>query len=226
MKITWLGQAGLLFETGGKKIIIDPYLSNSVAKVQPQNYRRQPIDERFLGIKPDVIVITHNHLDHLDKKTLCYYLGEDSAVTVLAPDGAWQEARTFGGLKNNYVLFNDGTTWTEDYAAFRAVKAEHSDKNAIGVIVQTEGKKYYVTGDTLYSERVFDRLPKGKIEMLFLPVNGKGNNMNAADAKRFANRIGAKHNVPIHIGMFDEMQPSTIGLPNQKTLTIYEWMEV
>ena len=132
MQITWLGQAGLLFETGGKKILIDPYLSDSVAKIQPQNYRRQPIDERFLKIAPDMIVITHNHADHLDKETLCHYLSKDSSVTVLAPNGAWQELQSFGGLKNNYVLFDNGTTWTESFASFRAVKAEHSDKNAIG----------------------------------------------------------------------------------------------
>ena len=32
MKITWLGQAGLLFEIEDKTIVIDPYLSDSVAK--------------------------------------------------------------------------------------------------------------------------------------------------------------------------------------------------
>ena len=56
MKITWLGQAGLLLETDGKKIIVDPYLSQSVEKVNPKNYRRVPVDESFLKIKPDVIV--------------------------------------------------------------------------------------------------------------------------------------------------------------------------
>ena len=31
MKVTWLGQAGLLIETNGTKIMIDPYLSDSVS---------------------------------------------------------------------------------------------------------------------------------------------------------------------------------------------------
>ena len=124
MNITWIGQAGLLFETQGKNILIDPYLSNSVAKIEPQNYRRIPIDEQFLKIKPDVIVLTHNHADYLDKETLCHYLTQESEVTVLAPNGAWQELRKFGGLKNNYVIFNNGTTWTEEFAQFRAVKKD------------------------------------------------------------------------------------------------------
>ena len=48
MNITWLGQAGLLFEKGNLKIMIDPYLSDSVGKVNPKNYRRIPVNENFL----------------------------------------------------------------------------------------------------------------------------------------------------------------------------------
>ena len=55
MKITWLGQAGLMLETCGKTIIVDPYLSNSVQKIEPHNYRRVAVDESFLSIKPDII---------------------------------------------------------------------------------------------------------------------------------------------------------------------------
>ena len=222
MKITWLGQAGLLFEINGKKILVDPYLSNSVEKIQPQNYRRVPVDESFLKITPDIIIVTHNHADHLDKETLCHYLNEQSKVTVLAPNGAWQEVRKFGGLKNNYVLFNNGTVWTEDFASFRAVKAEHSDEFAIGVIINAEGKNYYITGDTLYNERVFDSLPKADIEYLFLPVNGVGNNMNVIDARRFAKRVNAKYNVPIHIGMFDELKAENVVLERKISPIIYK----
>ena len=50
MKITWLGQAGLLFETDDLKVMIDPYLSDCVKKVNPKNYRRVPVDESLLSI--------------------------------------------------------------------------------------------------------------------------------------------------------------------------------
>ena len=56
MEITYLGQAGFLFETESVKIIVDPYLSDSVEKIQPQNYRRVAVDERFFEIKPNIIV--------------------------------------------------------------------------------------------------------------------------------------------------------------------------
>ena len=44
MKITFLGQAGLLFETKDKMIVIDPYLSNSVEKINFKNYRSRKIN--------------------------------------------------------------------------------------------------------------------------------------------------------------------------------------
>ena len=39
MKITFLGQAGLIFENADIVVMVDPYLSNSVEKVNPKNYR-------------------------------------------------------------------------------------------------------------------------------------------------------------------------------------------
>lgn len=50
MKITWLGQAGLLLQGAGITVMIDPYLSDSVAALQPENHRRQPVDERFFTV--------------------------------------------------------------------------------------------------------------------------------------------------------------------------------
>ncbi|MBQ8848939.1 MAG: MBL fold metallo-hydrolase [Clostridia bacterium] len=225
MKITFLGQAGLLFEVDGKKIVIDPYLSDNVKNFEPQNYRRQPIDESYLKITPDVIIVTHNHLDHLDKETLKYYLTDDAEALVLVPNGGWQELRKFGG-KSNYVLFNVGTTWSCGNVKFTAVRAEHSDPYAIGVILSAEGKNYYITGDTLYNEKIFETLPDFDIHALFLPVNGKGNNMNMDDAKVFAQRIAAKYTVPFHIGMFDDLSADEWDVKNKVIPEIYKEIKI
>lgn len=225
MKITWLGQAGLLFETREKIVLVDPYLSNSVEKIEPQNYRRVAVDESFLKIKPDIILLTHNHLDHTDPETLQYYLSVDSEVTVLASGNAWQNVRkTFGGVKNNYVLFNRGTEWTEGDICCKAVRAEHSDEKAIGVIIQAEGKNYYITGDTLYNEEIFKDLPE-KIDYIFLPINGRGNNMNMADAKRFCEKIGAKA-VPLHCGLFDEISMQNWQYQNKIIPQFYKEIKI
>ena len=224
MKVTFLGQAGLLFEKNGFKIMVDPYLSDSVRKINPKNYRRVPVDESFFEVKPDVVVITHNHLDHYDPETVKHFVTEESNVVVLAPESVWKEVRKKGG-NNNYVMFNRRTVWTEGEITFTAVKAEHSDPYSIGVIIDDGEKKYYVTGDTLYNEEVFGDIPND-IYALFLPVNGVGNNMNANDAARFAKRINAEKNIPVHIGMFDELTADIFQCENKFVINIYEEAEL
>ena len=224
MKITYLGQAGLLFKKNGFKIMIDPYLSNSVEKINPKNYRRVAVDESFLKIKPDVIIFTHNHLDHYDPETVVHYINADSNILVLAPKSVWDEVRKIGG-NNNYVLFNRHTSWTENGIKFTAVKAEHSDITPIGVIIDDGEKKYYITGDTLYNEEIFGDIPDD-IYALFLPVNGVGNNMNMTDAARFAKRINAQKTLPLHIGMFDELSADEFECENKVIAEIYKEIEL
>ena len=220
MKITYLGQAGLLLENNGFKIMIDPYLSDSVEKINPKNYRRVAVDESFFEIKPDVMIFTHNHLDHYDPETVKHFITFDSNITVLAPKSVWDEVRKIGG-NNNYVLFNRHTSWTEKGIKFTAVKAEHSDPTPIGVIIDDGEKKYYITGDTLYNQEIFEDIPED-IYALFLPVNGVGNNMNMTDAARFAKRVNAKRVVPIHIGMFDELTADAFDCENKVIAEIYK----
>ena len=220
MKIIYLGQAGLLFEKNGFKIMIDPYLSNSVEKINPKNFRRVSVDESFFEIKPDVMIFTHNHLDHYDPETVKYFIKENSDILVLAPKSVWDEVRKIGG-NNNYVLFNRHTSWTENGIKFTAVKAEHSDITPIGVIIDDSEKKYYITGDTLYNEEIFEDIPED-IYALFLPINGVGNNMNMIDAVRFAKKVNAKKTIPIHIGMFDELTADDFDCENKIIPEIYK----
>lgn len=219
MKITYLGQAGLLLETGGLAILVDPYLSDSVEKVNPKNRRRTPVDPSFLKLRPDVFLCTHNHLDHLDPETLSHYFTPDVRMTVLAPSGSWEKLRAYSG-DNNYVLFNRHTEWTEGSVRFTAVRAVHSDPGAIGVIISAEGKRWYISGDTLYSRELLEDL-SGSFEAVFLPVNGVGNNMNMADAARFAAQLDAKYIVPVHIGLFDGLKGEDFPSPNRVLPEIY-----
>jgi len=203
MKITYMGQAGLMLETEDLRVMIDPYLSDCVKEVNPNNWRRVPIDESFFGLRPDVLIFTHDHLDHYDPVTVERFLQTYDGITVLAPGTAWQKAREFK-KRHNYVLFERHTQWTEKDLKFTAVKACHSDPYAIGVLVEDGEKTYYITGDTLYNTEIFQDLPKN-IDVVFLPINGVGNNMNFCDAARFFDACGAKLAVPLHVGMFDEL---------------------
>ena len=227
MKVTWLGQAGLLFDNGEIKIMIDPYLSDSVEKVNPKNARRAPIKKELFDIEPDIMIFTHDHLDHYDPETAPRFLGNtEKRLTVLSPTSVYQMVRMLGH-GHNYVEFNRYTEWTVGGIRFASVKAAHSDPFAIGVIIEdTENKKtYYVTGDTLYNSEIFGDLPES-IDAVFLPINGIGNNMNVADAERFAKKTGAKRSFPLHVGLFDEKTLDIFNADNRVILNIYEETEI
>ncbi len=209
-------------ETEKVKVMIDPYLSSSVEKVDPKNHRMVDVDKAFLKIRPDIMLFTHDHLDHYDPETVTVYLSSDKQMTVLAPESVWGRARVFGGDKN-YVRVKCGTVWTEKDLRFTAVKADHSDAFAIGFVIEdmSDGKKYYITGDTLYNKGIFEDIPSD-IYAVFLPINGVGNNMNMTDARDFVRRIGAKYCVPIHFGMFDGLDPTEFEAENKIIPEIYK----
>jgi len=220
MKITWLGQAGLLFNTGTYTVLMDPYLSDSCFEKNPNSFRRTPIDESYFGITPDMIICTHNHLDHLDPDSLAHYLAKPGQITVLASEAGWHEVRKFGG-GHNCVMMHPGTSWTAGGLTVTAIPAEHSELSAIGVIIDDGEKKYCVTGDTLYAEKVLSAIPRG-IHALFLPINGVGNNMNAADAAKFAEAVRPRYAVPLHYGMFDTINPAVFTYENARVMVPYE----
>lgn len=208
MTCTWLGQAGLLFDFDGIKVMIDPYLSDSVATVNPLNKRLAEVNENFFEIKPDILILTHDHLDHTDPETLEIILNKWNGICVLAGRNAWKHVRVYG-RDHNYVMFDRDTRWVQNGIRFQAVHAQHSDEHAVGVLITHRGKTYYVTGDTLYHNSVIEDVKKAavNIEVVFLPVNGVGNNMNMEDAADFAREIDANKVVPVHFGLFDTLQP-------------------
>jgi len=224
MNVTWIGQAGLIFKTSGLTIVVDPYLSDSVKKVNPLNWRRVPVDESLFDVKPDIMIFTHCHMDHYDPETVDRFFEKNERMTILCPTSVWTEVRKHGGA-HNYVQFNTGTEWTQGSVHFSAVKAEHSDAFAIGVVITAEKKSYYVAGDTLYNRDVISSVPKG-VDTAFVPVNGVGNNMNGVDAARFVDAIGAKQAVALHIGLFDELTADVFPSDKKVEATIYQQIKL
>jgi len=149
-------------------------------------------------------------------------------VTVLAPEAAYRELVKMGG-GHNYVLLSPHSVWSAKGVTFYSVKAEHSDRTACGFIIDDGEKTYYVSGDTLYNFDVIDDvldLVESGVDYAFLPINGVGNNMNAKDAADFAYEIGAKFAVPLHYGLFDNIDPSDFDFEDSVLLEAYEAREL
>lgn len=140
-------------------------------------------------------------------------------MDIVALKGEFSMSCLSGFGAYNHIFVNGGEAFVN--VRNTAVKAEHSDITPIGVIIEDADKKYYITGDTLYNEEIFEDIPED-IYALFLPVNGVGNNMNMVDAARFAKRVKAQKVIPIHIGMFDELSADNFNCDNKVIAEIYK----
>ncbi len=230
MKVTWLTQAGLLFDNGRAKILVDPYLSDSMAAINVNKKRRIPVPAETLEIKPDMILITHSHIDHLDPETISHLLqNTDKEITVLASAEGYERLIAMGYGEHNLVRLTPHTVWSECGITFYSVKAEHSERGAVGFILDDGEKTYYVSGDTLYNFDVIDDcldLVEDGVDYAFLPINGRGNNMNAKDAADFAYEIGAKCAIPIHYGLIDDVDPRDFDFDDKLILEPFKEAEI
>ena len=204
MKLTWLGQVGLLIEANETSIMIDPYLLDTLHQQNGPDFARLvPTDNRFLEMRPDMILLTHDHGDHMDLPSLRQLLDTDKQVQVFAAANAWAKIRFEIGRGHNYIAAYRGVEWTHKDVHIRAVPAIHSDTSAVGFVIHAEGKTLYITGDTLYDESVIAAIGE-PVDILYIVMNGLGNNMNAADAARMAAKLQPKVAVPVHWGLFEK----------------------
>ena len=194
MKITWLGQAGFLFETGGLTVIVDPYLSDAVNR-NGTCPRQRPVPIAPADVKSDAVICTHDHLDHLDTGAVPG-MPEDTFFVA-----TYEGCDTLDRLgRRNHRAVREGDTFEVGAFSVRIVYALHTCE-AFGVILETDGVRLYISGDTLYDEKLFD-LAQYRPDITCICINGRMGNMNVGEAVATAKKIGARLNIPDHYDMF------------------------
>lgn len=154
--ITFLGHGTLMMEIGGKTIHVDPV-------AQTADYTKLP--------KADLILVTHEHADHLDLKAINLIKTDSTAVVVTENAGI----QVGGGivLKNGDIKTIQGFR-IEAAAAYNLVNMRKPDVpfHAKGVgngYIITFGKmRVYIAGDT---ENTPEMKRLEMIDIAFLPMN-------------------------------------------------------
>ncbi|MBQ6831133.1 MAG: MBL fold metallo-hydrolase [Oscillospiraceae bacterium] len=194
MILRFLGQSGYLLQSADTRILIDPYLSDSVNRVAGRP-RMLPVPLTPEELFCDAVFCTHNHLDHLDP---------DTAVQFPETQKFFTTAEGCEVLKNlnrpNCTALKVGQPVTVGVFQVTPVFALHST-DAVGLIVQAEGYTLYFSGDTLYDERLFD-IADFKPDICLICINGRLGNMDCDQALATAKAIGAPVNIPNHYDMF------------------------
>lgn len=199
LKITWIGQGGYILDLGEKRLCIDPYLSNSMAR-DGKNERLVPIFVEPEDLQVDMIICTHDHIDHLDEATISHTDMED--ILYAGPDSCLNHYREIGIPEGNIVPLNREETYNLGEAKVHGVFAKHTE-DSIGVIVEYRDEIIYIVGDSLYDEKLLE--VKGlRPNILIVCINGRLGNMNFEEAAKLAIGLEVDTAIPSHYGMIVE----------------------
>jgi len=227
LAIWWLGQAGFLLRCRQGAIVIDPYLSDSLAvKYRGQTFehvRMMPVPvkpSRLTGV--NWVFSSHRHTDHMDVGTLPPLLAANPGCRYFCPASAADHAATAIGIDpgmttlldaGDRVTLADGVEVDVLASAHEELQYDADGHSLhLGFAFNLDGTRVYHSGDCAPYDGLAERLRAFDIDVALLPVNGR-------DAYRTSNRIignftfdealalcgeaGIPAMVPHHFGMFD-----------------------
>ena len=218
--VTWIGHATLLMQMGGLNVLTDPHFTERASPFDSIGPARRVPPALSLDELPriDLVVISHNHYDHLDRKTvkaLNAQAGGPPRFLVPLGNGPW-----FAGLGIGNVREMDW--WeSEDIAGVRAtlVPVQHwsarsrFDANETlwgGWMLEESQFRFFFAGDTGYSADFRDiRERIGPVDLAALPIGAyeprwfmKTMHVNPEEAVRIHQDLEARYSLAMHWGTF------------------------
>ena len=213
--LTWLGQACFYIRLPGTNLLADPFLGERASPVPFAGPRRlvpQPLVAADLD--PDVLLISHNHYDHLDRTSIRTLCGK-RPVTIVTTLGTGRSLRGLGArevieldwlqcVELGEVLitltpachFSGRSAWDQDRALWG------------GFFVESDAGRLFFAGDSGDSD-CFDRTAEllGGADVALVPAGAYGPpevfarvHMTPEEARQVADRFGAREAVAMHWG--------------------------
>lgn len=212
----WLCQAGFAFKTSSNQtVLIDPYLTDVVER--EIGFKRMsvcPITASDLDA--DLIICTHEHLDHMDTDALPI-LSKNERTHFAGPIECMKEFEKQQIPAARCHLLEEGKRLTFGDATIHAVYADHGElaPDALGVVVDFNGIRVYHTGDTAFRPEEFTPAIQMKPHILLPCINGAFGNLNATEAAMLTKLVAPEVVFPTHFWMFVEQNGDPRGFLEQ-----------
>jgi N-acyl-phosphatidylethanolamine-hydrolysing phospholipase D len=215
----WIGHATYLINNGDLNILTDPIFSKRASPLGFAGPKRMIPAVMSLSDLPkiDLVVVSHNHYDHLDIWSLKKLNKLNSKTIFLVPIGDGKKL-TRAGIKNVHEM-----NWWDEFShgetTFSFTPVQHWSKRGLfdrnkslwgGWFFQTKDLALYHAGDTGYSsdfKTTYERL--GAPDYSFIPIGAydprwfmKDSHVNPEEAVQIALDLKTPHSFGMHWGTF------------------------
>lgn len=233
--VTMVGHASLLIQTEGLNILTDPIWSERASPftfIGPKRYRDPGVS--FTDLPPiDVVIISHNHYDHMDIPTLKRINAKwNPKIIVGLGNKEYLEERGVGGVteidwwdKENI----GGGVNIVSVAAQHFSSRAHSDRDTTlwgGYVIETIHGNVYFAGDTGYGPFIGEIAKRySSFRLAMIPIGAfkpeffmKPVHVSPKEALQMAVDLSAEVMIPMHYGTFhlaDDLQDEPL-----ETLTL------
>jgi L-ascorbate metabolism protein UlaG (beta-lactamase superfamily) len=230
IELTWLGQAGFSIAIGRTRVLVDPFMSEHEARLFP------PPSLDALGSDVDWVLITHEHLDHLDLAFLPRLIDRHPGARFVLPAPIADRVDGIIPGEQLTAVQPGDIVQVAAHATVEVVPAYHgfevgdgytdgsgSDGQVrfVGYILHTPGLSVYHSGDTIVTESLLAALDGKTIDVALLPINGRDffrekaglvGNMSCREAVDLALWAGARTLIPMHWDLFagNTERPGTV----------------
>jgi L-ascorbate metabolism protein UlaG (beta-lactamase superfamily) len=224
IELWWLGQAGFRLRdpAGGPRVFFDPFLT-----ARDDRSWQAPLDAAGLARSADIVLVSHEHVDHFDRPAL-QSAAAGSHFALVVPLPLVDDARALGfpaervigatpdtpldvgGIRINPLRARHGVNVSDAYT----FGEELSDGRVryLGYVVEIGGERVYHSGDCIPYQGQGQRLRELGATVVCLPINGRDvyreteanivGNMDFREAARLAHDVGAGVLVPMHWELF------------------------
>jgi L-ascorbate metabolism protein UlaG (beta-lactamase superfamily) len=214
--ISFIGHSSFLVQAAGKNLLFDPVFSTWLILLRRQ---RRP-GMRVRDLPPiDIVLLSHAHMDHLDRSSLWRVARATRRRTGRAPivvvptevadvvrglgfsqiiELAWWQKYEADGLSITHTPAKHwGTRWITD-----------GHRGYGGYLVEGGARRLYYSGDTAYFTGFHEIGSRLKPEVALLPIGAytpdsyRAVHTSPEDALRAFEDLGAQWMVPMHYGTF------------------------
>jgi len=206
--VTWIGHASFLLQVGGLNLLIDPNWAKWLKVIKRLRHPGLHLHE-LPNI--DLVLVTHAHFDHLDRKTL-RNVAADQPIVVPFEVGNLVHDLGFHSVHElhyweSYEYGPVRITLTPCHH-WGARMLHDSHRGFGGFMIEAGGRTIFHCGDTAYFDGFCEIGARHKIDVALLPIgaydppSGREVHMNPEEAVQAFHDLGAQWMVPMHYGTF------------------------